>query len=182
MKNKKYTLLILLLTPWLILCGMIVKAYLPIYQGKKYLLPVKPRDPRDFFRGNYVDLIYEFTNVGPKDIKVSLANREKYRFGDILYLDLVDKEGTLHPYGLFDARKDVEHIALKVQPGRFLEFTDDKFYLISGLESFFAPEKTALDWEKALRDGNVFAEVSIDASGNGRLRKLVVKKVNPVSE
>ena len=81
------TRLILIITPWLILTGMIVGAYLPIYRGDKYLLPVKPRDPRDFFRGNYVDLQYEFSTLPATGIKVKLHPEREYRFGDRLFLE-----------------------------------------------------------------------------------------------
>ena len=175
MKTK---LLLLIAVPWLIITGMIVGAYLPIYRGHKYLLPVKPRDPRDFFRGNYVDLSYGFNMLEAKAIAVKLTPDKEYRFGDRLYLQFENKNGTLKPISLSETIGDPKHIHLKVQPRWLLKASDTNFDLSAGLESFFAPQEAAEDWENPLRDGLVFAEVAIDNAGNARLVKLV-KKASP---
>jgi uncharacterized membrane-anchored protein len=177
MKNNTLSRLALAGIPWLILAGMIIGAYLPIFRGQKYLLPVKPRDPRDFFRGNYVDLGYEFSNLSRSQIDMQIDNEKTYRFGDRLYLGLKLEDGYLKPKGLYDSAEKVKDIKLKVQPRWNLDKTNQVFDLVSGLESFFAPKQAAEDWEKALRNGHVFAEVAIDSGGNARLTQLVVKKI-----
>jgi uncharacterized membrane-anchored protein len=60
-----------------------------------------------------------------------------------------------------------------VQPRYTLTAASTNFELATGLESFFAPKEAAEDWENALRNGLVFAEVAIDAGGNARLLRLV---------
>jgi uncharacterized membrane-anchored protein len=175
MKTEKWAKFVLVGVPWLILAAMIIGAYLPIYRGQKYLLPVKPRDPRDFFRGNYVDLGYEFSNIAKADLQNDLEPEKSYRFGDRLYLDLEKTDGVLKPVGLYRSADKATHVRLKVQPRWMLDSAGTNLDLVAGIESFFAPEKTALDWEKALREGKVFAEVAIDAGGNARIVKLVGK-------
>lgn len=175
MNNKRKLIAILVAVPWLILGGMIFKAYLPIFTGRQYLLPVKARDPRDFFRGNYVSLQYEFSNLPLKTLKHDLRAEKKYRFGDTLWLTLRETEGALSATGLYAERKPDAAIVLKVQPASTLEMTDTNADLFTGLESFFAPKAEALDWESALREGRVFARVSIDHSGNARLTGLELK-------
>lgn len=176
------TRLIMVLVPWLILTGMIVGAYLPIYRGEKYLLPVKPRDPRDFFRGNYVDLRYEFSSIKSADVKVKLKAEHEYRFGDRLFLEFENRAGKLRAVSLSDTEPAANSVYLKVQPLFTLSSTSADFDLSTGLESFFAPKEAAEEWENALRRGRVFAEVAIDRGGNARLVRLINEQPEKQSE
>ncbi|MFZ5629358.1 MAG: GDYXXLXY domain-containing protein [Spirochaetota bacterium] len=175
MKNKKLLILALAGIPWIVLAGMVVKAYLPIFTGRSYLLPVKARDPRDFFRGNYVSLQYDFSSVRFDAIRHDLVPGKDYRFGDILYLALREKEGALAVTGIYAENKPDSAILLKVQPAHSFRLEDKDASLSTGLESFFAPKTDALAWEDALRQGQVFARVSIDHSGNARLTGLELR-------
>jgi hypothetical protein len=65
-----------------------------------------------------------------------------------------------------------------VQPESRLTGSDQYANLVSGLESFFAPKTDALAWEDALRQGRVFARVSIDRAGNARLTGLELRQSN----
>lgn len=47
----------------MILCGMLVRAAYPLWVGTEVILGVRPVDPRDLMRGQYVQLRYEITNV-----------------------------------------------------------------------------------------------------------------------
>jgi len=175
MAIKKWAIPLIIAIPWLIIVGMVAGAYLPIFTGQKYLLSVEPRDPRDFFRGNYVDLRYSFTSLDRTDLASDLNKDATYRFGDTLYLDLKKVDGKLNPVGLFAARDGVKNIALKVQPQATINGSDSAVSLTAGIESFFAPKKAALDWEKALREHKVSAEVAIDKRGSARLVRLIAE-------
>src|SRR3954468_8617534 len=48
-----------------ILVGMIAVDGLPLVLGERIKLKVAPVDPRDFFRGDYVVLSYEFSRIEP---------------------------------------------------------------------------------------------------------------------
>lgn len=175
MKNSPRVYIWLIGIPWAIILGMVITAYLPILTGNKYLLPVKPVDPRDVFRGNYVNLRYDFSVIDSELLEKGLDNGRRYGFGDQLYLDLTNKSGVLTPVGIYDSREKARNIALKVQPTTALLANEGTFYLVGGIESFFAPAKAAVDWENALRENKVFAEVAIDSSGRSRLTRLVLR-------
>jgi uncharacterized membrane-anchored protein len=175
MKSDRIRTVIILTVPWLIIAGMIVIAYLPILTGEKYLLSVKPADPRNFFRGNYVNLRYDFTNISRKDLKVTLNAKKTYQYGDRLKLTLRKSGDILVPSGIEDGDTIADAIRLNVQPRWNMNPMDEEFALVSGLESFFAPQGAALAWEEALRDGMVLAEVSIDKTGRARLVRLIRK-------
>lgn len=179
MKPEHMKRALMVLIPWLILGGMVFSAYLPIFRGEKYLLQVKPRDPRDFFRGNYVDLEYDFSRGEAKTLPIKLEANKIYHFGDVLYLNLAKVDGILKPVSLVASADKAQGIRLKVQPRWSMTTNDAYFTLVSGLESFFAPKREAENWEKALREGRVLAEVFIDKAGNARLTNLVMQPEKP---
>lgn len=182
MKNKRVIIAILLIIPWSILAGMVVKAYLPIMTGKKYLLPVSARDPRDFFRGNYVTLQYGFSAVNLEKLAHNLNPGQFYKFGQTLWLDLSEDKGELKAVGLYTDAAKARGVRLKVQPSWRITGKDKTADLTSGLESFFAPKTAAEEWEKGLREGRVLAEVAIDSAGNARLTGLKLRPAAEVSD
>ncbi|MCX7631750.1 MAG: GDYXXLXY domain-containing protein [Turneriella sp.] len=170
MKNR-LPLPLMLGLPWLILIGMVSSAYLPILTGKEYLLPVRLKDPRDFFRGNYVALQYSFSELALDSIRHDLQEG-KYRHGDVLYLEFLEKDGVLHPTGLFRTKRPTG-IWLKVRPENEFHWPEAKsIRLRAGLDSFFAPPSDARAWEDAIQEGRVYARVAIDRDGNARLLGL----------
>lgn len=181
MKNKRAIIAILIVIPWSILAGMVVKAYLPIMTGKKYLLPVTARDPRDFFRGNYVTLQYTFSTLNLTQITHNLGSEENYKFGRTLWLDMREEKGELKAAGLYTDATLVRGVRLKVQPSWRITANSKTANITSGLESFFAPKTAAEEWEKGLRAGRVFAEVAIDSAGNTRLTGLKLRPTPEVS-
>lgn len=176
MKNKILLILLLAGIPWLILTSMVLKAYLPIFTGRSYLLPVTARDPRDFFRGNYVALQYQFSTVQFNALKHDLVPGKSYHFGDEMYVTLNATGGALNATGLYAAKKPDAPIVLRVQPADSFRLEDKAASLLTGLESYFAPKVDARAWEDALRQGRVFARVSIDRSGNARLTGLELRE------
>jgi len=177
MKTEGRIRILLILIPWLIITGMVVTAYLPVLRGQRYLMRVKPVDPRDFFRGNYVALSYDFSMIDRQQLRVSLDEKREYRFGDRLYLGLESKDGILTPVALSDDAEKLKSIRLKVHTRWRLDAQTRQFNLDAGLDSFFAPAAEAEAWEKPLRAGEVFAEVAIDGGGNARLTGLVKREV-----
>lgn len=180
--NKKFLLAILVAVPWLILAGMVVKAYLPVLWGKNYLLPVTVRDPRDFFRGNYVALRYDFSQLELQKIVHDLAKEKLYQYGDALYLSLKESGGVLKITGLYAQKKPDSPTILQVTPETPFRSSETVISLVAGLESFFAPPADALGWEEALRQGRVFARVAIDKNGNARLRALELRNTLTTEE
>lgn len=177
MKTSHASRLTLLLLPWLLLLGMVFFAYLPIFSGKKYVLAVKLYDPRDFFRGNYVALSFDFTRIKKDSIKTDIDTTKRYQFGDTLTLDLEEQDGVLKPIGLYEDAAQAQHVRLNARPRWTITKDMRTFELVTGLESFFTPPGDAVQWEKALREGEVFAELAIDTRGNSRLIRLF--KVGP---
>lgn len=53
----------------LVLVSMIAIHAAPLVVGQRILLHVQPVDPRDFFRGDYVIMAYDFSRVPPGGIR-----------------------------------------------------------------------------------------------------------------
>lgn len=75
--RKKFILLILLQV--VLLAGMIVYRHYWVVTGKKVLLRTEPVDPRDIFRGDYVQLRYEIStlNLGEMGIEEQFRPMER---------------------------------------------------------------------------------------------------------
>jgi uncharacterized membrane-anchored protein len=71
----------------LLLVGMIGYRQLWLSSGEKILLGTVPVDPRDVFRGDYVNLNYEISNLDPD----ALSAGEKFRANEVIYV-VLEKE------------------------------------------------------------------------------------------
>lgn len=144
-----------------LLAWMTIAAAAPLRAAQTVLLQVEPVDPRDLLRGDHVLLGYSFTQVG------SLGDDAP---GAPAYVTLVPeadgvhyrgeppsiappRPGTLHLRGTFDA------------PGR----------ASFGIETFYVQEGTGRDYEKAIRDHKLWAEIAVSPDGRGVVRRLVIE-------
>jgi len=124
--------------------------------GERVLLRVQPVDPVDPFRGEYVALSYGIS-------RLTLASP---RIGETVYVPLRRDGGEWRggrisrerpPRGLF--------IRGRVKPSG-IEY---------GIETFYVEEGTAIEYERAIRRGRLYAQVAIDDDGGAQLDDLVVR-------
>jgi len=90
--RKKFVLLILLQVA--LLTGMIVYRYHWVATGKKVLLRTEPVDPRDVFRGDYVQLRYEISSLNLGEMGI----QDQFRPMERVYVHL-----EKNPDGVFRA-------------------------------------------------------------------------------
>ncbi len=76
-----------------IMAGVFVNGFYPLWLGEEVRLQTQPVDPRDLFRGNYARLGYEFSTLDSTD----------FRPGERVYLPL-KRDGDLWITG--EARHD----------------------------------------------------------------------------
>lgn len=154
MLNKNTVFAIIALQA-LILCGMFVKAFYPLYSGQEIKLKTIPRDPRDWFRGNYVDLAYNYSQLDIAKLPNDLDTSQVYSFGDELYLSLKEENGLYEPAGLWTEKPESGQIFLRVVVDAPF---DSKSYSVvnlkGGIESYFAPVERALEIENAITNSN----------------------------
>ena len=168
-----------------ILGGMMITHAWPLWTGQVVVLPVRPVDPRDLFRGEFVRLdngisVIAVRENGSADAPGPLAlppaghwTNERLN-GQLVYVQLQPTEGTEHE-AVSISREPVDG-ALNLR-GRVVHSVDGGtiFRVDYGLDAFFMQEGTALPVEQAVRDGGrVQMEVVIASSGRARIRTLIV--------
>ncbi len=142
----------------LILVAFFVPKEFTRQSGREILLKTAPIDPRDLFRGDYVDLNYEISTID------SHIAQSEFKSGDTIYVQLSDEGGYGQPIA-----------ASKTPTGDF--FIKGTVMSVSGsisveygIESYFVPEGTGLALERKRLEANVL----IDRFGNAQIKEVRV--------
>jgi len=173
LKARERKILVLTVVAQLaILLGMIALRAAPLVTGQTVLVRVQPVDPRDLFRGDYVILSYDFSRTSPDSIKGLPANERgswKKLEGRPLYVMLIpDSNGVHHRAEMVTVVKPPHGVFLK---GRMERYGSLKF----GIESYFVQEGTGREYEQAIRDRKLSAELAVSSSGQAALRRLHIE-------
>ncbi|MGG7073368.1 GDYXXLXY domain-containing protein [Campylobacter sp. 9BO] len=158
---KKFSFLIFLVQP-ILLVGMFFYAYMPIWLGDDVFIKAQGYDPRDFFRGNYVHLSYDFNQM---DVNVSESYSNKiYEIYAIL-----EKDGELYKTSKISLEKPKDGIYIS---GKY-------DYLSSfGVEKYFQSKDKALKLEKKLMDSEFEAIAHLKIyKGDARLINIELVKI-----
>ncbi|MCS7019716.1 MAG: GDYXXLXY domain-containing protein [Cytophagales bacterium] len=165
----------------LILIGMFLKAYYPLWIGQEVVLPVVPQDPRDMFRGNYVSLNYAFSTIRLDTFPNNLQKDKTYHFGDALYVQL-KKQGQLHlPTGLYEKCPEGS-LCLRVTPTyAYTHTTYSNIYLQAGIESYFTNREQAEKLEQFTSSTSgdsvrIYVAAKIAPNGTARISKLMIQQ------
>lgn len=138
-----------------IMAGVFVNGFYPLWLGEEVRLQTQPVDPRDLFRGNYARLGYEFSTL----------DSSEFLPGAVVFLPL-KQEGDLWTTG--EPRHDAPEQGLflrgRVTGARWSERREAIF----GIEALFAPKEKALALERQLRDEAV-AVVRVAPNGRAAL-------------
>lgn len=156
-----------------VLLTLIASPLSTLITGQTVLLKAVPVDPRDLFRGDYVILRYEFSMVPAGAIPglSPLTTRDAARdwVGKTIYVTLEKNAGDNHWHGgqfSLERPSTGTFIRGKLSGRRRIEF---------GIESFFVQEGRGREYEKAVREQKLFAEVALSDDGNAVLRRLVIE-------
>jgi uncharacterized membrane-anchored protein len=142
-----------------ILVAMILGRTVPYIGAQTVLLRVEPVDPRDMFRGDYVTLGYD----------ISRAPAGKFEPGQSVYVALVPEAGGRH-------YRAGEFLAEPPASGVFIRGTAQAHGRATfGIESFYVQEGTGHDYENAVRNRRLWAEIALDGRGNPALQRLVIE-------
>lgn len=165
-----------------VLLGMTVLHGMPLVLGETVLLEVRPIDPRDWFRGDYVILSYDMNRVPPGGIEgipeskdTSYGNPPRLPEEEAIYVSLEPaSNGETYSAGKMSIHRPATGKYIRgtyhrnpYGPGR-IEF--------SGIQSFYVPEGTGKAYEDAARIGHLRAEIALTASGKAALRRLHIRE------
>jgi uncharacterized membrane-anchored protein len=175
----------LIIFPWVLLTLLFLRAILPIVFGKEYTIKTFPVDPRDLFKGNYVALSYEFSEVNLSQYKTIFEENVNFEFGKDIYLYHIEDNGKLILKVISDTTQESQEdkILIKaiVMDSDVVEneagSEKASLDLHAGIEEYFLPIDLALEAEKAVREQPVMARLAIDKSGNARILDLDYTKI-----
>ncbi len=170
-----------------VLIGMLLRHAWPVWFGKVIYLKVRPVDPRDMFRGDYVVLSYDIDRFTLLDMPAA-GNRPKsdprFLAGKVFYLQL--KSGPSSVPGV-PVQYQAVGVSDTLQPNvinlkgrvRDRSFRGNLDY---GIDALFLQEHKGREVEEFIRTGkDVFAEITVSSAGRARVKNLIIngKKVLP---
>ena len=151
--------------------------------GREIVLPVVPVDPRDVFRGDYVNLGYPITRIDRALVPAGVD--ETLKGGDRLYVTLEkDAAGEWQPVKAsrkLEPAADLNHVVLKARttswwsppPVSANKSAGPPVSLHYGIESYFVSEGTGHGIEAMVRDKKLKAVIAVDARGNAAIKALL---------
>ncbi|WP_459899258.1 GDYXXLXY domain-containing protein [Campylobacter concisus] len=157
---------------------MLGYALMPLYFGQEVRVRVSLYDPRDLFRGNYVDLNYEFSNFhsrnfdeNDKDDRYIDQYDERVRDGARVYAILKPDVNGTYSFAKFSISKP--------ENGVFLAGRYDGYSLVKyGIEQFYMSPDSAANTENEMREEDVdaYAVLMVMDNGKARLKDLIIQK------
>lgn len=161
--------------------------------GTEVTLTVVPVDPRDLFRGDYVQLDYDITTLRPAII----GGDTEYAMNDPIWVVLdTNLAGPAQPTGVFRHRPPTlpDRVAIR---GRVKSVYDGSppiddpegcpspcrtLRVTYGIEQYFVPEGEGRNIENLRDDSRATVVVAIDGNGRAAIKKLLVDGVERYSE
>ena len=157
---------------------MLGYALMPLYFGQEVRVRVSLYDPRDLFRGNYVDLNYDFSNFhsrnfdeNDKDDRYIDKYDERVRDGARVYAVLKPDVNGTYSFEKFSVSKP--------ENGVFLAGRYDGYSLVKyGIEHFYMSPDSAASTEDEMREEDVdaYAVLMVMDNGKARLKDLIIQK------
>jgi uncharacterized membrane-anchored protein len=144
----------------------------PLVSGQTVLVRVEPVDPRDLFRGDYVILSYDFSRV-PREGIQGLSDSERGSWkqlqGRPVYVTLVPDSNGVH-------HRAEKITMVKPERGLFIKGQIERYGAMKfGIESYFVQEGTGREYEQAIRDRKLSAELAVSSSGQAALKGLRIE-------
>lgn len=164
----KKTLFIAIIFQILILCSLLLYAYLPIYFGSEIKVRASGYDPRDFLLGNYTTLTYEIEE---------LKTKKQYKKNQIIYLTL-KKHNGLHVTDTITQTEPKSGTFLKGRAKNSYKIDGEKSYktfLKFGINRYYTTKENAQKLEDDLRDKNATITLRV-LGGMPRIKSIVVDK------
>jgi uncharacterized membrane-anchored protein len=157
-----YGLSALLLTG--ILAGMVYDRVQHLRHGREIVLNIRPVDPRDLFKGDYVRLAFDISRLQPP-VQTPTHARGEPVFA-LLAKGAADGDWTVMSVTAARPAVVANQIALHAK----LNGT----WLTYGIERYYVPEGTGPKLEAQARSGKLAAIVAVDAKGRTAIKGLML--------
>ncbi len=161
-----------------VLAGIVLDRLWLMQNGREIILPIVPVDPRDLFRGEYVELGYSIGRLPAR-----LSEGPPPATGAAFYVTLEKAaDGAWTPVKLTAAKPPQtapERIILKARTrfGGPLADTSAETavnFVRYGIEHYFVPEGEGPRLEALARDKKLAALIAVDGGGNAAIKGLLI--------
>ena len=164
---EKKTLFLTIGVFWLvIILGFIAIKEFTLQTGKEVLLKTVPIDPRDLFRGDYVILRYDISNL---DLNAIPTDYKDFKSKDKIYVSLNIQDGYGIPSKL---HKEPPEEGLFIK-GIVKDAGNNMVAVEYGIENYFVPEGKGRNIEQA-RGRALDSKVLIDRFGSAGIKNLLI--------
>lgn len=171
-KITKFLFFLAILLQILLLFSLQVKKEISIRKGIKIVVKTVPVDPRSLFRGDYINLNYEFSQI---DLNKAKCDKTYFYRGQKVFIRL-SKVGDdwrvvqVNSKPIEDIGPDEVMIRGSVSRWRSKKFINVAY----GIESYFVPEGRGKFIEKKISAKRAKVELSIDKEGYASVRKIFI--------
>jgi uncharacterized membrane-anchored protein len=187
--GKTKLLVLALVFQIVILSVMVFTNYAIVLWGEKITVKVEPVDPRSLFQGDYVRLGYPFNQLDLNTVRYDF-DPTKITNDETIYLIFTPVNKTYEPsFVTQNPKKTAGQVYIK---GKFLYMTYNPNTFDKtkdrgensppsilraewGIEQYFVPEGKGKEIENQIRDGVVYARLSI-FHGKARIIELISEK------
>lgn len=147
---------------------LLMRASIVLY-GQTVRLRVIPVDPRDLFRGDYVILSYDFSRPSGRIQGLSSIWAGEHR-GKTVYVSLEREGGGSDSQYWYTSYMSLN----RPQAGTvFLQGKLNEWGQVEcGIESFFVQEGKGREYETAVREKRLSAEIAVTPDGRAALKRL----------
>lgn len=147
---------------------IIISKLLIIGSGTEVLLKIKPVDPRDPLRGDYVTFSYYISTI------TSYRTDSKLQRGDVAYVILTKSSNYWRATTVQSNKPDSNQIFLRgtIKNINTIKNSNTVYTLEYGIEDYFIPENSGRTLTPFRND--IYARVVIDKNGYPVLKGLVV--------
>lgn len=160
-----------------VLAWMVIDRTRLLKTGQEIVLPIRPVDPRDLFRGQYVRLGYDVSNV-----PLSLLEGPRPTANQGFYVTIEQQDdGAWKPVKLTLARPSAlsaRQVALRGRAFHRFPAVDragqGSVFVRYGIESYFVPEGEGPRLEALARDSKLATLVAVDKAGNAAIKGIVI--------
>jgi uncharacterized membrane-anchored protein len=161
-----------------VLAGMVFDRVRLIESGREITLPIVPVDPRDLFRGEYVELGYAIERLPAR-----LLEGPPPRAGAAFYVTLEKTaDGGWMPVKLTAAKPSQtgeERLIIKARSRFGGPLADPNAeaavnFVRYGIEHYFVPQGEGPRLEALARDKKLAALIAVDAGGNAAIKGLLI--------
>jgi len=167
-KRNKFIIAIAIQTA--ILFFIILFKLLILSGGEEVFLKIRPVDPRDPFRGDYITFQYDISRIKGSFFDSS----EKIKYGDKIYIPLLKRKNYHVAANRISKNKPDTGMFIKGTVNDIRQKGDslDEVFVSYGIEEYFIPENSGRNVN--FNGQNTFAKVVLDKNGNAVLKNVYV--------